>query len=288
MSRSLIVCAIDAGATNIVRVKSSGSSSCEITAFKTIGFGLDAFQGPKGRKAFEKLSGMLGKWGQEPLALALSPSSILTLPAWFPAGASKEKRESLGRVEAGYFLKNVEEWSWQTMPLTLGSARTDALEQYMIMFYPAEPGRSINEQLERRYRVESSGLHIEPIVRLTTGSREPMAVLELEAEYAAFYVSRAGKAETFRYWPVKNSNEREFFAITELGTSPVACVKVTGLAADQATVKRIAAGTDRTLEPLGLPQQVTISPEAKGCPHSTGVIRAVSTALMALSPLSAG
>lgn len=283
MSRSLIACAIEAGTTTIVRIKSSGASSHTMTACRTIGYGLEALNSHKGKKTVEKIWNALRDWADEPLAVSVSPASILTLPAWFPAGASKEQREALGRIEASYFLKNIDEWMWHTMPLAQEDDQSAGLEPQMIMFHAAEPMQSVAEQLGRRCQVGMLGLHIEPIIRLSSGSSEPMAVLELEKEYAAFFVSRSGRAEYFRYWPVKSASEREFFAITELDASAVEKVQVTGLAADAATMKRIATETSRTIEPLGLPLQVSYSGLHRGCPSSTGAIRAVSMALMALS-----
>jgi len=280
----MIGCAIDGGTTTIVRVKSAGPSSCVMTACRTIDFGLVALGGPKAKKAAGRISDALKDWDDEPVAMTVSPSSIMTLPAWFPAGSSQDKRERLSRIEAGYFLKNVDGWRWDSMPLTPCTERAEGLERQMIMFYEAEPARSLHDELGKRHRMEMSVLHIEPIVRLTEGSSEPQAVLELEEEYIAFFVSRKGRADSLRYWPVKNASEREFFAIKELGSSPVGGVKVTGLAADPATVKRIASGASCSLEPLGLPPRITEGSELRGFRLSTGYIRAASTALMALNP----
>ena len=282
MSRSLIACALEARTTTIVRVKSPGSSTHTMTACRTLGYGLEALLGPKGKKASAKLSEALGEWRDEPLALSISPPSLLTLPAWFPANASKEQREALGKIEANYFLRNVDEWNWQSMPVAHCSDCHEGLEHQVIMFSAAEPAKRVVEQLGRRFRIGMAGLHFEPLVRVTQGSGEPMAVLELEEEYAVFFVSEAGRADCFRYWPVKHASEREFFAITEIGSSPVDRVLVTGLAADAATMKRIAAATSRTLEPMGIPPQVSTA-GVKGCRPSTGVVRAVSMAMMALA-----
>ncbi|NTV03170.1 MAG: hypothetical protein HGB04_10415 [Chlorobiaceae bacterium] len=283
MSRSLIACALEARATTIVRIKSSGGTDCSVTACRKVGYGIEELKGPKGKKALAKIADSLREWRDEPLAISISPSSILTLPAWFPAGASQERREELARIEAGYFLRNIDEWAWQAMPVAHGSERPEGLEHQMILFSAAEPAKSFAREMGQRFDICMNGLHFEPLARLTAGSDEPAAVLELEEEYAVFFVARDGRTEYFRYWPVKHASEREFFAITELGSSPVDRVLVTGLAADAATVKRIATAASRTLEPLGIPPQASTS-GAKGCQGSPGVVRAVSMAMMALSP----
>ncbi|NTU94334.1 MAG: hypothetical protein HGA56_10010, partial [Chlorobiaceae bacterium] len=219
MSRSLIACAIDTGTTTIVRFKSAGQSAGIMTDCRTVRYGLEAMRGPKGAKTIGKLAAMLRKWDKEPVAISISPESIRTLPAWFPATASSELRDRLGRIEAGFFLKNVDEWSWDSMRLAPRMDHPKELEEQVIMFYPAEPARSIDEAPGLDRLIVAKALHFEPIVRLTSGTSEPMAVLELEKEYAAFFISRAGRADYFRYWPVKNENEREFFAIKELGSA---------------------------------------------------------------------
>jgi hypothetical protein len=286
MSRSQIACAIDAGTTTIVRVKSSGTSGCALTMCQSLRGGLEAVTGPKSNKYASKLSAMLSKWPDEPVALAFSPSEILTLPAWFPATATPDERESLGRLEAGYFVRNIDEWLWHILPVEETGDRPLELERQMLMFYPSEPARFVEEALQTRNRVNMSGLHIEPLVRLSVGLSEPMAVLELEERYAAFFVSVNGKARYFRYWPVRNGSERDYFAIAELtgaedaGSSKI---RVTGSAADPASLKRIASATSRVLEPLGIPQGVTLEGKAKGCTASTGVVRAISMAMMTLT-----
>jgi hypothetical protein len=282
MSRSLIACALEAHAATIVRVKSSEGPSCSVTACRTVGYGLDDLQGPKSKKAMSKISKAIGEWSDEPLAVSISPASILTLPAWFPAGASKEQRDSFGRIEASHFLRNIDEWTWQAMPMSHASDRREELEHQLIMFSAAEPARSVVEELGRRFRLCANSLHFEPLARLTADSGEPMAVLELEEGYAVFFVSRNGRADYFRYWPVKHASEREFFAITELGSSPIERVSVTGLAADAATVKRISAATSRTLVPLTIPPQAAIA-ETRGCQASPGMVKAVSMGMMALA-----
>lgn len=282
MSRSMLACAVDTGETTVVRVKSTGPSTCKVTACRTIRYGLDALIGPKTSRAVGKMSDELSQWNDEPVAISISPRKILTLPTWFPAGAMQEERKILSRIEAGFFVNQIDEWSWHTLPLASQQSHPESFEEQIILFFPAEPAQQIETELGRKRKIESIGLHFESLVSLSSGSTAPMAVLELEEQYAAFMVSKGGRAEYFRYWPVNNASEREFFAITELSSSPTRVVKVTGLASDAGTIKRIAAGTSCRIEPLTLPPQVTFSSPIKGTPSPTGVVRAVSTALMAL------
>ena len=285
MSRSQIACAIDAGTTTIVRVKSSCTSGWTLTMCQSLRGGLEALTGPKSIKAASKLSALLAKWPEDPVALAFSPPEILMLPAWFPIAATPDERENLGQLEAGYFVRDIEEWLWHIMPIEQRNSISPELEKQMLMFYPAEPARFVEEALLSRHHINMRGLHIEPLVRLSAGSGEPMAVLELEERYAVFFVSVNGRARHFRYWPVKNGSERDYFAIAELtGTEGAGSSKiwVTGSAADPASLKRIASETSCTLEPLGMPQGMTLEDKARGCKATTAVVRAISTAMMAL------
>jgi len=209
----------------------------------------------------------------------------MTLPAWFPAEIANEKRNSLCKIEARYFLRNVEEWAWQSLAVEKTPDHPTGLSEQMLMFYPAEPARSIEKELQQSYQIGLSGLHIEPISRLSAGTTEPFPVLELEEHYAAFYVSVNGKMGYFKYWPVKNGSEREYFAITELKSSPITGVpvRVTGTAADAPAMQRISSETSFTLQPLGMPSRVSSTKDAGTGKSMTSVVRAVSTAIMALS-----
>jgi hypothetical protein len=285
MSKSQIACALDARTTTIVRVKSTGTSSFTMTMCRTLNAGLDAMSGPKGKKTAMKLCSMLREWRDEPVAITYSPSEIMTLPAWFPAQSSPDRRDSLCRIEAGYFLRNIEEWSWHALAMEQTPDHPAELEEQMLMFYPAEPARSIEKELQQGYMVGMSGLHIEPVARLSAGTTEPFPVLELEERYAAFYVSVNGKIGYFRYWPVKSGNEREYFAITELTSSLITGVPVwvTGTAADAPAMQRISRETSCTLQTLGIPARVSSTKNAGRGKSMTSLVRAVSTAIMALS-----
>jgi hypothetical protein len=285
MSRSQIACALDANTTTIVRVKSSGTSSFTMTMCRTLNSGLTAMSGPKGKKAAQKLCSVLREWKDEPVAISYSPAEIRTLPAWFPATAQGDRRDSLCRIEAGYFLRNVDEWAWHVMAMAQTPDHPTEMKKQMLMFYPAEPARTIEKELQQGYMLGMSGLHIEPIARLSAGTTEPFPVLELEERYAAFYVSVDGKIGYFKYWPVKNGSERDYFAINELTSSPITGVpvSVTGTAASDVAIKRIGRETSCTLQPLGIPSRVSSTKDAGTGKSMTSMVRAISTALMALS-----
>jgi len=154
------------------------------------------------------------------------------------------------------------------------------------MFYPAEPVLSVENEMHRRRSISMSGLHFTPIAHLSAGMDGALPVLELEERYTSFCICRNGKVEYFIYWPVKEGCEREYFAIRELMASSLCrttTVRVTGSCADASVLKRIAAETLSSLEPLGIPDSVTVRGDIRSPVSSASVVRAVSTALMALT-----
>ena len=285
MSRSQIACAFDTGSTTIARVKSTSAGSYTMTMCRTIDGGLDELGGPKGKRLAKKLVSMLREWRDEPVALSFSPAEIRTLPAWFPEQIASGSCDELCRIEAGYFLNNLESWRWHDMKLEPAAGQDDKLARRMLLFYPSAPARFIEQELERHFEVSTCGVHIEPLARLSAGTGKTQTVLELEKRYAALSRSVDGKIDYFRYWPVKDESERNYFAITELTGSPIGerTVLVTGSEVNPKTIERISRETSHSLEPLELSRWVSAEKRANKSKSPTATIRAVSTAIMALN-----
>lgn len=285
MSRSQIACAFEAGSTTIARVKSTSSGSFTMTMCRTIDGGLDELGGPKGAKLARKLLSMLREWKGEPVALSFSPPEIRTLPAWFPEQLTPGNCDNLCRIEAGYFLNDVDAWRWHDMMLEPVAEQAEGLSRRMLLFYPAAPARFIEQELRQHHQVSTSGVHIEPLARLSAGTGQPLTVLELEASYAALTRSVDGKIEYFRYWPVKDGSERDFFAITELNATPVeeSPTWVTGSEATQKTLERLSRESSRALEPLELHPWASAEKGAGKGKSPTATMRAISAAIMALN-----
>jgi hypothetical protein len=285
MSRSLIACAFDAGTATVARVKTTSHGSFTMTMCRTIDGGLDDLGGPRGAKLAGKLVAALREWRDEPLALSFSPSEILTLPAWFSADAAPDERDTLCRIEAGYFLHKADAWQWHDMALEPEALQPAGVDRRMLLFYPLEPARFIESELRKHRHVSWRGVHVEAVARLSAVTGDALAVLELEERYAALSISANGKLVYFRYWPVKDASEREYFAVTELTTAPLdgLPVKVTGPAASGKLLERISRETNHSLEPLELHPWVSADKGAGKAKSPTAAIRAVSTAIMALN-----
>ena len=141
------------------------------------------------------------------------------------------------------------------MALEPGALQPAGLDRRMLLFYPLEPARFIENELRKHRPVTGRGVHVEAVGRLSAVTGEALAVLELEERYAALCISMNGKISYFRYWPVKDASEREYFAITELTTAPLdgIPVRVTGSAASNKVIERINGETSRFIEPLEQP-----------------------------------
>lgn len=285
MSRNQTACAFDANSTTIARVKSTHHGSFTMTMSRTIEGGLDDLGGPRGAKLAGKLLSALKEWRNEPVALSFSPAGLMTLPAWFPSGSPAEYCNSLCKIEAGYFLDEADKWQWHDMVLEPTPDQPSGLDRRMLLFYPVKPAQFIENELFKNARVGWRGVHVEAVARLSAVTGETLAVLELEERYAALSISTNGKISYFRYWPVKDASEREYFAITELTSAPIdgAPVKVTGSAASAKVIERISRETACAIEPLELHPWVSAEKGASKGKSPTATIRAVSTAIMALN-----
>lgn len=285
MSRSQIACAFDASSTTVARVKSTSYGSFTMTMCRTIDGGMDELGGPKASRLAKKLVSMLREWRDEPVALSFSPAGLMPLPAWLPSGSSAEYRDALCRIEASYFLDEADKWQWHDMALEPGAHPPAGLDRRMLLFYPLEPARFIESELRKHRDVSWRGVHAEAVARLSAVTGEALAVLELEERYAALSISRNGKIGYFRYWPVKEASEREYFAITELTSAPLdgAPVKVTGPAASAKIIERISRETSQAITPLELHPWVLAEKGANKAKSPTATLRAVSAAIMALN-----
>ena len=288
MSRSLIACAFDAGTTTVARVKTTSHGAFTMTMCRAIDGGLDDLGSQRGASLSKKLLGVLKEWRDEPVALSFSPAEILTLPAWFPADAAPADRDNLCKIEADYFLDKADTWQWHDMSLEAEPLQPAGLDRRMLLFYPLAPARFIESELRKHRHVAWRGVHVEALARLSAVTKEALSLLELEERYVALSISTNGKLGYFRYWPVKDASEREYFAVTELTSAPLdgAPLKVTGPMASAKVLERISRETARSLEPLELHPWVSADKGAGKAKSPTSAIRAVSTAILALNGAS--
>jgi hypothetical protein len=286
MSKSQLACAIDTGESAIVRLKTSGDNGFSLTTCKTFPTGLDAFASGKGVRLLNKLSGEIGKWQEEDLALCIQPAALLPLPTSFPVGACAEAAMEYSRIEAGYFLNRPGEYLCDITGYADNTDTDGPLAKLLLLFYPADPCRIARDHFSATHRIAFSGTAQLPLLHLSKSSGKAQVILELEEQRLTFVFARDGKVEKFSCREVKNREEAEYFTIREIIDNPLCretSVQVTGKWADRKMIKLIQRETSVTLTPLAIPSSISISNPEKFRISSPAVIKAISTALMALA-----
>ncbi|NTV16073.1 MAG: hypothetical protein HGB09_01355 [Chlorobiaceae bacterium] len=284
MSKSLIACAIDAKECALVRLKTSGDTEYSLSLCKTLPFGLGDFAFDRGKRLLKKLDNQLNEWPDEELALCIGPKSYLPLPACFPANASSEESRKYGRIEAGYFLNQPEEYDFDIT--SYGDNSHGLLEKKILLFYPAEPCRKVSEHFSTTHRIVFRGTPQLPLLHLSKHTSNTQVILEVENNFILLTISSKGRIEKFSCREVKNRKEIEYFTIHILIDNPVcqdAGVQVTGSMADKTMIALIQRETSIKLKPLGIPPSIAINNPQKLPFSSAAAVKAISSALMALS-----
>jgi hypothetical protein len=283
MSKSLIACAIDAKECALVRLKTSGDSGYCLSFCKTLPFGRDDLASNKGKRLLKKIDNHLEEWPDEELALCIGPKNYLPLPACFPANTNSEKCREYCKIEAGYFLRQPEEYQCDCTGYGAGSG--GAHEKKMLLFYPADPYRKAAEHFSTTHRIVFRGTPQLPLLHLSKFTGNAQVILELEENYLLLTVSRNGRIEQCSCREIKNRKEIEYFTIRELVENPLCHeteVQVTGILADKAMTALIQKETSIQLKRLSLPPSIPINNPQKLSVTSAAAVKAISTALMAL------
>ena len=285
MSKSLIACSINTKECTVVRLKTSGNTGYSLSACKTLPSGLGDIASGKGKRILNKLERYLKEWQNEDLALCIEPGTYLPLPAYFSANASQDECREYCTIEAGYFLTNPEKYSCDNTAYNDHTC-TGLHNRQLLLFYPEELCRTVSEFFSSNHRIVFSGSPQLPMLYLSKITGETQVILELENNYVLLTISRNGRIEKFAFHHVNNREEREYFAIKELVDNPIShetSVQVTGTMADRIMMALIGKQTSITLKTLGLPPSIPISNPQNCSISSASAVRAISTALMALT-----
>jgi len=284
MSKSQIACSISTTECTVVRLKTSGSgyslSECQI-----LPLGLGDLISGKRKRLLNKLKSCLKVWYNEDLALSIEPGTYLPLPAYFPAKASPEDCKEYSKIEAGYFLTQPEKYSCDISGyFDTNSSRT--YKKHLLLFYPDEHCRKVSEHFATNHRIVFIGSPQLPLFHLSKLTGEPQVILELENNYVLLTISRNGHIQQFSFHQVMNKEEMEYFTIKELVDNPVCRetgVQVTGTMADKIMTGLIGKETSIVLKALSIPPSISISNPQQFTLSSASAVKAISTALMALS-----
>jgi len=284
MSRSQLACAIGNTSSAFVRIKSSGSGSYVVTACKVLPLGTKAFEGKKQARSLKKILALTEEWRGEALALCFCPGAYFPLHAYFPSNAPKEACEDYCRIEAAHFLDRPEEYLHDHTAYA-GSAVKNNLEKHLVLFYHAEPFKTLSIGFSERHPLLFSGSPLIPELHHSLSIKEKTAFLDLENSHVALTVANKGKLEYFNCHPVKERKEAEYFAIHELQSNPIihdSAIQAGGYLFDKAMTSLLEKETSCHVVPPGLPDGVLFSGRDGSVCRSSAAVKAIRTAVMAL------
>ncbi|NMW17619.1 MAG: hypothetical protein HKK66_01060 [Chlorobiaceae bacterium] len=285
MSKSQIACSINATECTVIRLKTSGSTGYILSTCKTLPSGLGDLAAGKGKRILNKLERHLKEWHNDDLALCIEPETYLPLPAYFPADASNDDCEKYCRIEAGYFLTKPEKFRCDHT-VYRDNISSGSHKKHLLLFYPDEHFGTVSEHFSVNHRIVFFGSPQLPLLYLSKLTGERQVIIELENNYVLLTIASNGLIEKFSFHRVKNREEREYFTIKELVDNPVCRetgVQVTGAMADKIMLARIGRETSTVLKTLGMPPTIFISNPHNFSISSASAVRAISTALMALT-----
>jgi len=281
-SRSIIACAIDHQESALVRLKTSGTDGYTLSGCTTLPHGINSFVAGREKRLLTKLQNACRAWKEDALALCVGTERLLPLPACFPEEVSQEEQRDYCRIEAEYFLERPADYGCD-----IANYASDHAEEQnrLLLFYPAEPCRSIAKYLSDDHQICFAGTAQLPLVHLSNFMAEPQVILELEKSSVLLTIAHNGALEKLAFHQVKSREEAEYFTMKELTENPICrqtAVQVTGSRADKAMLALIAGERSLTLKPLGIPPTLAMSNPQRFATSSPAVVKAISTAVMGL------
>jgi len=283
VSKSIIACTIDYKESALVRLKTSGSVGYTLCDCKILSHGLKSLALGNDKRILSKLTGYCSAWKEEKLALSVGAESLLTLPVCFPVDARPEESREYCRIEAEYFLNNPEKYGCDIASYANHLTRDN---NRLLLFYPAEPCRRVTQLFSDNHPILFASTTQLPLVHLSKFTEGAQVILEVENSSVLLTISRNGVIEKLSFHHVKTREEAEYFAMRELMENPscrTTALQVTGTRADKAMMLLIAGETSLPLQPLNIPTSLSISNPHRFSTSSPSVVKAISTALMALA-----
>ncbi|NTW81811.1 MAG: hypothetical protein HGB36_00355 [Chlorobiaceae bacterium] len=284
MGISQTVCTIDTSECALIGLESSGGAAYRLTGCKTFPFGIRELLSEKGKRLLKKIVRQIGKMQSEEIVLCIAPETYLPLPAYFPADADPSQYQELCRMEAEHFLNQPDDYNCDVTGY--GELTKSLHEKKLLLFYPAEPCRTVSDMFSADYRVRYSCSPHLSLLQLSMHGDTPLATIELENNYFLISVSKHGRLEKFICRQVRSREEAIFFTIKELSGNPLlreTGVQITGTRVDKALVTLIGKETSLKTKPLGIPSSIPISNLVKFSITSPAAVKAISTALMAFT-----
>lgn len=285
MGNSRTACSIDRHECAIARLHAAGSDGYTITGCSILPFGLADLSPGKDRRFLKKLSRQLQKLRSENLVLCITPDTYLPLPACFAHETSDEEYRLSCMMEAEFFLLNPEDYHCDVAGFSDGTDNC-LHEKKLLLFYPGSTARRLAAHFSEQHSILFSCSPQLALLHLSEHSGEPQVILELDNSYMLLAAARSGRLEKFACRQVKSRDEALYFIIRELSANPLfreAGIQVTGTAADKSMTQLIEKETQVKTSPLGFPSSLKLLNPEKFPLSSPSVVKAISTALMALS-----
>ncbi|MBM3163294.1 MAG: hypothetical protein FJZ79_08285 [Chlorobi bacterium] len=284
MSKSLLACAIGNEESSLVRIKTSGSGGYIVTACRTLALGSKGLEGKKQSVVLKKMLSLTDEWRGDALAICCCPDSYLPLNAYFPGDAPAETCAEQCRIEAAHFLTRPGEYLHDHAAYTVSGTR-DLLEKHLVLFYRAEPFKTLAEKFAERHPLHFFGSPLLPTVHRSVSTGETTVFLDLEKSHVVLIAAKNGRLEYFNCRRITERKEAEYFAIHELQGSQAtrrSVITVSGKLADKAMTALLEKETSCRLATSSIPERVEVAGrERRGCRSATAA-KAISTALMTL------
>lgn len=253
MTRSRHACIIDRLSTTVVEIDFDLDDAPDSTRQKTISVGTRHIMGEDQGRALRKIGDLLKKMKAKKTSLCIHPDRFYPFDALFARILDKEALEAQCRTEAGYFLRNPDNYSCETIPYC-SEKEGSPFSKHLLLLYPRTLLSSIRNGLEPWSDIDATLFYLKPLVSISAMMEKKLCLLELEADYAAFSVSANGKIEYYRYWELQQPGEAEYFALHELkhGRPPEDHeVHVTGvLTENNVMMERLKKASAENLLPL--------------------------------------
>lgn len=265
-------------------MKTSGSGGYIITSCRTISIGSGDLEGKKQPRTLKKLLSAADEWRGETVVLCYCPDTYFPLDAYFPRNPREEACPDYCRIEAAHFLDRPEEYLYDHLPYT-GSSVEEHLEKHLVLFYPAEPFKTLASRFAERHTLQFCGSPLLPEVHRSRTARQKTAFLDLGRNHVLLTVAENGRLEYFSCHSVKNRKEAEYFAIHELQNNP-ACreheVQVSGTLADRSMRGLLEKETSCRIVLPSIPEGVEFASRGGSACRSSAASRAINAALMTL------
>ena len=147
MTRSRHACIIDRLSTTVIEIGFDVDDAPDSTRQKTISVGTRHIMGEDQGRALRKIGDLLKKMKAKKTSFCIHPDRFYPFDALFATILDKEALEAQCRTEAGYFLRNPDNYSCETIPYC-SEKEGSPFSKHLLLLYPRTLLSSIRNGLE--------------------------------------------------------------------------------------------------------------------------------------------